>query len=129
MGREYPNPLGTEMGFNFSSPLGMRRVTGKYMGVEDEDREGKTRPHPVLFSCLPSPTSYPPNKPVNTIKFKEEHTHSCHRNAQPVPTLLQRHIVFIQHKFISFIDQLRDCKVILSPVTFISKKYFFRYIE
>jgi len=45
MGQEYPNSLGTGMGFNFSSPLGMGRVTGKYMGVGDGDGEGKTCPH------------------------------------------------------------------------------------
>ena len=33
MRRGYPNPLGTEMRFDFSSPLGMARVTGKYMEV------------------------------------------------------------------------------------------------
>jgi len=52
MGREYPNPLGTGMRFNFSSPLGMGRVTGKYMGVGDGDGEGKTCPHPAPLPCL-----------------------------------------------------------------------------
>jgi len=51
---EYPNSLGTGMRFNFSSPLGMSRVTGKYMGEGDEDGdgEGKTRPHPAPLPCL-----------------------------------------------------------------------------
>ena len=52
MGREYPNPLGMGMRFNFSSPFGMSRVTGKYMRVRDGDGEGKTRPHPATLSCL-----------------------------------------------------------------------------
>jgi len=30
----------------FSSPVGMGRVTGKYMRVRYGDGEGKTRPHP-----------------------------------------------------------------------------------
>jgi len=47
MGWEYPNPLGTGMRFNFSSPLSMGWVMGKYMRVGDGDGEGKTRPHPV----------------------------------------------------------------------------------
>jgi len=54
MGRGYPNPLGTVMGFNFSSPLGMSRVTGKYMRIEYGDGECKTRPHPrpiAMPSC------------------------------------------------------------------------------
>ena len=52
MGRGYPNPLGTGMGFNFSSPLGMGRVTGKYMRIGYGDGEGKTRPHPAPLPCL-----------------------------------------------------------------------------
>jgi len=52
MGREYPNPLGTGMRFNFSSSLGMGRVMGKYMGVGDGDGEGKTCPHPAPLPCL-----------------------------------------------------------------------------
>jgi len=47
MGRVYSNPSRMGMRFDFSSPLNMGRVTGKYMGVEYEDREGKTRPHPT----------------------------------------------------------------------------------
>jgi len=39
----YPNPLGTEMRFNFSSPLNKGKVTGKCMKIRN--REGKTRPH------------------------------------------------------------------------------------
>jgi len=48
MRREYPNPLGTGLRFNFLSPLDMDRVTGKYMGVGDEDGKAKhvsTPPH------------------------------------------------------------------------------------
>jgi len=41
------------MGFNFSSSLGMGRVTGKYMEVGAGDGEGKTRPHPAPLPCLP----------------------------------------------------------------------------
>ena len=52
MGQVYPKPLRMGMRFNFSSPLGMGRVTGKYMGVGDEDGEDKTRPHPTLLPCL-----------------------------------------------------------------------------
>jgi len=40
------------MRFNFSSPLGMGRVTGKYIGVGDGDEEGKTCPHPAPLPCL-----------------------------------------------------------------------------
>ena len=49
MRREYPNPLVTGMRFNFSSLLGMGRVTGKYTRVGDGDGEGKTRPHPAHY--------------------------------------------------------------------------------
>ena len=52
MWREYPNPLGTGMGFNFSSPLGMDRVMGKYMRIGYGDGEGKTHPHPASLPCL-----------------------------------------------------------------------------
>jgi hypothetical protein len=41
MGREYPNPLGTGMRFNFSSPLNMCKVTSKYLGVGYRIGEGK----------------------------------------------------------------------------------------
>ncbi|AES89676.1 hypothetical protein MTR_4g078450 [Medicago truncatula] len=58
MAREYPNPLGTVMGFNFSSLLDMSRVTGKYMGVEDGDGEDKTRPHPASLSSLLTCTTF-----------------------------------------------------------------------
>jgi len=34
------------MKFDFSSPMGMRRVTGKYVRVGYEDGEGKTCPTP-----------------------------------------------------------------------------------
>jgi len=39
------------MRFNFSSPLGVGRVTSKYMGIGDGDEEGKTRPHPAPLPC------------------------------------------------------------------------------
>jgi len=48
----YPNPSGTGMRFNFSSSLGMGRVTGKYMRIGFRDGEGKTSPHPAPLSCL-----------------------------------------------------------------------------
>jgi len=54
MGQGYPNPSGTGMRFNFSSPLDMSRVTGKYMKIGYKDGEGKTRPHPAPFPCLHS---------------------------------------------------------------------------
>jgi hypothetical protein len=47
-----PEPVGTEMGFKFLSPLGMGRVTGKYIGIGDGDGEGKTRPHPAPLPWL-----------------------------------------------------------------------------
>jgi len=48
MGWEYPNPSETGMRFDFSSPLRIGRVTGKYMRVEYGNGEGKTRPHPAM---------------------------------------------------------------------------------
>jgi len=51
-GRGYPNPSGTGMRFNFSSPLGIGRVTSKYMRIRYEDGEGKTRHHPAPLPCL-----------------------------------------------------------------------------
>jgi len=58
---EYPNPLGTGMRFNFSSPLGMDRVTGKYMGVGGRDGKAKPIPTPAPLPCL---HGYPWIKPV-----------------------------------------------------------------
>ena len=52
MGRGYPNPSGMGMGFTFSSPLGMGRVTGKYMRIGYGDGECKTRHHPAPLPCL-----------------------------------------------------------------------------
>jgi len=37
----------TGMWFNFSSPLGMSRVTGKYMRIGYGNGECQTRPHPA----------------------------------------------------------------------------------
>jgi len=51
-GRGYPNLSGTGMGFNFSSLLGMGRVTGKYIRTEYGDMECKTHPHPAPLPCL-----------------------------------------------------------------------------
>ena len=48
----YPNPSGTGMGFNFSSPLDMGRVTDKYVRIGYGDRKCKTRPHPAPLPCL-----------------------------------------------------------------------------
>ena len=56
--REYPNSLGVGKRFNFSSPLGMGRVMGRYMRVRDKDMEDKTRLHPAPLSCLPSNDSF-----------------------------------------------------------------------
>ncbi|KEH18843.1 hypothetical protein MTR_8g028915 [Medicago truncatula] len=39
MGWGYPNPSGTGMRFNFSSPLSMDRVTDKYMRIMYGDGE------------------------------------------------------------------------------------------
>jgi len=33
------------MRFNFSSPLGMSSVMGKYIGLRYKEKEGKTHPH------------------------------------------------------------------------------------
>ena len=52
MGRGYPNSSGTEMEFNFSSPLDMGVVTGKYMRIGYKDGKCKTHPHPVPLPCL-----------------------------------------------------------------------------
>jgi len=41
-----PNPSGIGMRFNFSSPLDMGRVTGKYVRIGYGDGEGKTCPPP-----------------------------------------------------------------------------------
>jgi len=52
MSRGYPNPSGIGMRFDFSSPMGIGRVTGNYMRIGYGDREGKTRPHPASLPCL-----------------------------------------------------------------------------
>jgi len=52
MRRGYPNPTGTGMRFNFSSPLGMGRVMGKYMKIGYGNGEGQIRPHPAPLPCL-----------------------------------------------------------------------------
>jgi len=52
MRRGYSNPSGTDMGFNFSSPLGMGRVTSKYMIIGYRDGEYKIHPHPAPLPCL-----------------------------------------------------------------------------
>jgi len=52
MRRGYLNPSGRWMKFDFSSPLGMGRVTDKYLGVGYGDREGETRPHRVPLPWL-----------------------------------------------------------------------------
>jgi len=75
MWRGYPNPSGTEMKFNFSSPLSMGKVTDKYIRIEYEDGEYKTRPHPTPMSCLlptlqTAKTRAPQTTPLN-IKCKE----------------------------------------------------------
>jgi len=52
MERGYPNPSRTGMRFDFSSPLGMGRVTYKYMGEEYGDMEDKIHPHPCPLPCI-----------------------------------------------------------------------------
>jgi len=52
MRRVYSNPLGTGIGFDFSSPPGISWVTVRYMGVGYGDGEGKTRPNPAPLPCL-----------------------------------------------------------------------------
>jgi len=42
-GRGYPNPPRTGMKFNFSSSLGIGRVTSNYMRFGYGDGKGKTR--------------------------------------------------------------------------------------
>jgi len=42
MRRGYPKSSGMGMRFNFSSPLSMGRVTGKYLRIGYGDGEGKT---------------------------------------------------------------------------------------
>ena len=64
MWRRYPNTLETRMRFNFSSPLGMDKVTSKYMEVGDGDGEGKTRPCLALMSCLGPPNTFIRNPPT-----------------------------------------------------------------
>jgi len=51
MRREYPNPLGTRVRFNFSSPLNMSRITNKYMRVGDGDgvRQNPSPPRPIAM--------------------------------------------------------------------------------
>jgi len=53
MGRGYPNPSGLGMRFTFSSPLGMSRVTSKYMRIGYGNGECKTHPYSApLLSYL-----------------------------------------------------------------------------
>jgi len=54
MGRGYPNPSGTGMEFNFSSPLDMDKITGKYMRIRYGDVTCKTRPHPIVMPTCTS---------------------------------------------------------------------------
>ena len=49
---EYPVSSRMEMKFNFSFLLGKGRVMGKYLGLEYEDGECKTRLHPAPLPCL-----------------------------------------------------------------------------
>jgi len=46
------------MRFNFSSPLGMGRVTGKYIRIGYGDEEGKTCPHSAPLPCLNTNEKY-----------------------------------------------------------------------
>jgi len=51
-GAGIPEPVGDGMRFNFSSMLGMDRVTSKYMRIRYVDGKCKTRPHPASLPCL-----------------------------------------------------------------------------
>jgi len=52
IGWVYPKPSGTKIRFDFSFPLGMGKITGKYMRLGYGGREGKTCPHPAPLPCL-----------------------------------------------------------------------------
>jgi len=47
-----PEPVGDGDVIQFLIPLGMGRVTGKYVRIGYGDGEGKTRPHPAPLPCL-----------------------------------------------------------------------------
>jgi len=47
--RKYLNPSGTRMKFNFSFPLDIARIAGKYITIEYGDRECKTCPRPIAM--------------------------------------------------------------------------------
>jgi len=53
-GTGMPEPVGDGDGFNFSSLLGMGRVTDKYIRIGYGDGECKTCPHPAPMPCLES---------------------------------------------------------------------------
>lgn len=46
-GAGIPNLSGMETRFDISSPLGMGRVTSKYMAIRYGDGEGKICPYPI----------------------------------------------------------------------------------
>lgn len=49
MNRGYPNSSEMGMGFEYSSPLNMYRITGKYLLIGYGDGEGETHPPPRLI--------------------------------------------------------------------------------
>jgi len=87
MGRGYPNPSGTWMRFNFSSPLGMSRITGKDMRIGYENGECKTRPHPASLSCL-----------IGTLYAEESH-----RNMDYSITFSTNDFIFFEGALMKFL--------------------------
>jgi hypothetical protein len=67
MRRGYPNPSETGMRYDFSSPLDMGRVTGKYMRVRYGDGEGKTCPHSAPLPCLVPVIYYSDNENLSMM--------------------------------------------------------------
>jgi len=111
MGMGCPNPSGTGMGFNFLSPLGMGRVTGKYMRIRDGDGEAKTHPHPAPLSCLvPSRKLYPVkidfcsswdlNQPLHSPSFCEPPKGDNLFHHSLVPCLFLYFVLFLILEFV-----------------------------
>jgi len=102
MGQEYPNPLGTGMGFNFSSPLGMSRVTDKYMRLGMGTGTGMTKPVPTPPHCHAylTPTVVSTNLVINVVcniyMHKEEmkqNTLSKHHSTSSTPIIQQLSLI------------------------------------
>ncbi|KEH34627.1 hypothetical protein MTR_3g066050 [Medicago truncatula] len=79
MGRRYPNPSGTGMRFNFSSTLGMSKVTDKYMRIGYG--EGKTCPHPATLPCLETNPNFLKAASFQFFKFKQPITLTTRRGS------------------------------------------------